>query len=224
MTPKEKKAGRRMSDAEVSGASAGTVFVAKQKREEGGVVCGAAEKLGLEARRVASIDDVNTHYDPVHPACIVADLAAVSHSTLELPEEVIESQPDCAVMIASAHILRDLEFALRSGAVTFLRLPCNPEKLGEAIRRAVAKDAMLQRRELQMQEIQDRVAKLTARERQVMDMIYNGNANKVIAGRLGVSLRTIEKIRQHVFEVMGADTAVDLVRILSSADYHAGEE
>jgi len=122
-------------------------------------------------------------------------------------------------MVASAFVTDDVECAFETGAVTFLRKPYTQEALLKAIARAVARDARYREECAANEEVLRRVATLDRRERRILAMIYNGFPNKVIARRLDVSIRTIEGDRHDIFEKFGADTAVDLVRILSHAGY-----
>ncbi|HEX7634051.1 MAG TPA: LuxR C-terminal-related transcriptional regulator [Noviherbaspirillum sp.] len=99
---------------------------------------------------------------------------------------------------------------LKRGAFDFFEKPFNGNKLMDRVlealtasRAAGASDA-----------VQARLASLSAREREVLDLILAGKMNKVIADELGISMRTVEVHRAHIFDKMNVKTAVELARLL----------
>jgi len=62
--------------------------------------------------------------------------------------------------------------------------------------------------------VQARLATLSVREREVLDLILAGNMNKVVADKLGISMRTVEVHRAHIFDKMQVKTAVELAGLL----------
>ena len=100
--------------------------------------------------------------------------------------------------------------SLKRGAFDFFEKPFNDNKLMDRVQEALqaSRDAAGQA------EIEQRLATLSAREREVLDLVLEGRMNKVIADMLGISMRTVEVHRAHVLEKMGVRTAVDLARLL----------
>ena len=100
--------------------------------------------------------------------------------------------------------------ALKRGAFDFFEKPFNDNKL---IDRVLA--AMTTSREAGVQAaVQSRLGTLSAREREVLDLILLGKMNKVIADQLGISMRTVEVHRAHIFDKMHVKTAVELAGLL----------
>ncbi len=100
--------------------------------------------------------------------------------------------------------------ALKRGAFDFFEKPFNDNKL---IDRVI--EAMTTSREAGVQAaVQTRLATLSAREREVLDLILIGKMNKVIADQLGISMRTVEVHRAHIFDKMNVKTAVELAGLL----------
>ncbi|RJG03722.1 response regulator transcription factor [Noviherbaspirillum sedimenti] len=99
---------------------------------------------------------------------------------------------------------------LKRGAFDFFEKPFNDNKLMDRVQEALAasRDAQVQA------QVQARLASLSARERKVLDLILAGKMNKVIADELGISMRTVEVHRAHVFEKMQVKTAVELAGLL----------
>jgi two-component system response regulator DctR len=99
---------------------------------------------------------------------------------------------------------------LKRGAFDFFEKPFNDNKLMDRVQEALA--ASLQASETAA--IQARLAGLSGREREVLDLILDGKMNKVIADQLGISMRTVEVHRAHIFDKMNVKTAVELARLL----------
>lgn len=100
--------------------------------------------------------------------------------------------------------------ALKRGAFDFFEKPFNDNKLMDRVEEALAAS----RAALAGVAVQQRLASLSAREREVLELILEGRMNKVIADQLGISMRTVEVHRAHIFEKMGVKTAVELARLL----------
>jgi FixJ family two-component response regulator len=103
--------------------------------------------------------------------------------------------------------------AMQRGAFDFLQKPFGDDDLAERIRRALARDRELRAAIGEKSQIRARLARLTPRERQVLELVASGKPNKVMAAELGVSQRTVEIHRAHVMKKMGASSLAQLVRM-----------
>lgn len=99
---------------------------------------------------------------------------------------------------------------LKNGAFDFFEKPFNDNKLMDRVQEALAASRAAGVRA----EVQARLAALSLREREVLDLILDGKMNKVIADQLGISMRTVEVHRAHIFDKMNVKTAVELARLL----------
>lgn len=99
---------------------------------------------------------------------------------------------------------------LKRGAFDFFEKPFNDNKLMDRVQEALAasRDASA------TAQVHERLATLSIREREVLDLILAGKMNKVIADELGISMRTVEVHRAHIFDKMNVKTAVELARLL----------
>ncbi|MES9869734.1 MAG: LuxR C-terminal-related transcriptional regulator, partial [Sedimenticola sp.] len=144
-------------------------------------------------------------------------------SGLELQELFIQQQINIPIIIITGH--GDVPMAVRAmkaGAVDFIEKPFNDELLLESIRNALLLD--VEQREVQAgrAEIASRLAHLTPRELEVMEMVTNGKSNKEIASALGVSAKTVEAHRARVMEKMEASSLAELVRMVISGNVYGG--
>jgi FixJ family two-component response regulator len=107
--------------------------------------------------------------------------------------------------------------AMKAGAVTFLCKPVERAELVTAVREALAYDAAVRAHQQEERVISMRLATLTPREVQVLDLVMMGLMNKQIAHKLGAAEKTIRKHRGRILEKMKASTATALVNMLASA-------
>ncbi len=103
--------------------------------------------------------------------------------------------------------------AMKAGAVDFIEKPFDDEVMLAAIREALARHESDAERRAAGAEIQARLARLSEREREVLDGLVAGKPNKIIAYDLGISARTVEIYRANVMTKMHADSLSSLVRM-----------
>jgi len=151
--------------------------------------------------------------------CIITDVRMPGLSGIELLRHLKDSDLKLPVIVITGH--GDVPIAVEAmklGAVDFFEKPFDGDKIIEAVQSALSdwqKDAD---RETERREVQDRLATLTPREREVLRALVAGNPNKVIAYDLGISPRTVEIYRANVMTKMKARSLSELVRLV----LHAG--
>jgi FixJ family two-component response regulator len=106
---------------------------------------------------------------------------------------------------------------MKAGAVDFIEKPFDDQALLDLIQKCIERDAQMRLREERHAEALTRLAALTPRERQVMEMVVAGGTNKVIAKHLKVSSKTVEAHRGRVMDKMLASNVAELVRIAMDA-------
>ena len=146
-------------------------------------------------------------------------------SGLELQEHFIKHQINIPIIIITGH--GDVPMAVRamkSGAVDFIEKPFNDELLLESIRNALSMDIEQRAAQAERAEIATRLANLTPREHEVMEMVTAGKSNKEIAQTLGVSAKTVEAHRSRVMEKMQADSLADLVKMAVAANIEVDDD
>lgn len=171
--------------------------------------------MGVESVGFHSAEEFLHAYEGRRPACLVTDVRMLGMSGVELQEELIRRGVKIPVVVMTAYASTQLTVrAMKNGAVTLLEKPCNENELWEAIRDALALDRSAVQMDEQQADARTRLATVTDKERLVLDCMVAGDANKVAARKLDVSVRTIENHRRRVFEKMGVDSVAELVRLV----------
>jgi len=152
-------------------------------------------------------------YDGSAAGCVVSDVRMPGLDGLQLLRRLreMESKAPVIVMTGHADVMLAVE-AMKAGAVDFIEKPFPDDRLLAAIEAALARREQVQQGG-KVAQIRERMASLTAREREVLDGLLAGHPNKTIAYDLGLSPRTVEVHRANVMTKMGASSLSELVRM-----------
>jgi two-component system response regulator FixJ len=176
------------------------------------------ESAGLAVETYASAEEFLAAYDPERPGCLVLDVRLRHSSGLDLQEDLRRRKAMLPIIILTGHgNVPTSVRALKAGAVDFLQKPISPKLLLERIRAALESDRQARELNSQRAVVLERLADLTPRERQVMDLLLAGKTSKEIAVAMKVSTRTVEGHRRTVLSKMDVSSAAQLVRIVLSA-------
>lgn len=191
-----------------------TVFIVEDDaavRDSLGVLLGLK---GYRTHAFTTAEDFLRVYQTQWGGCLLLDIRMPGMSGLDLQATLHGRGITLPVIMMTAHgDVPTVRTALKSGALDFLEKPVDPEALLTTIRTALNLDAAHRRAAQEAHAVEARFAKLTAREREVMDLIVSGCHNSEIAKRLNISPRTVEVHRARVMEKFEIDSVVDLVRI-----------
>lgn len=177
-----------------------------------------AELIDSIGRPVETFDSAQAFldaYDPARAGCLVLDVRMPGMSGLDLQERLNERQAILPIIFITGHgdVPMAVE-AMQRGATEFLQKPFRDQDLLERIELALAQDAQQRGAQRERQRILQHMDGLTAREREVMERVVAGAANKVIALDLGISQRTVEIHRANVMDKMSAKTLPELVSMV----------
>jgi RNA polymerase sigma factor (sigma-70 family) len=193
--------------------TAGTVYVVDDDpslRKALGRLCEAA---GLEVKTFASAREFLAHGAPANPACLVLDVQMPGLSGLDLQAELAARHIQTPIVFVTGHgDIPTSVRAMRAGAADFLTKPFGNQNVLEVIRAAISKDQQLRPLQAEKDALQQRLASLTPREREVFDRVVKGLLNKQIAGELGASEQTIKVHRRRVMEKMQVVSVAELVQ------------
>jgi FixJ family two-component response regulator len=153
-------------------------------------------------------------FDPNQPACLVLDVRMPEMSGLEVQQQLNRNGSMLPVILMTGH--GDIPMAvqaMKDGAFDFLQKPFRDQDLLDRINGALKQDAENRQMVERHADLKRRTESLTPREREVMALVVDGRANKVIAIDLGLSERTVEIHRANVMEKMRARSVAHLVKM-----------
>ena len=173
---------------------------------------------GIRVRSFASADAFLKSAPPLARACVVTDVRMPGMTGVELAEELRRRSAGTPVIVVTGHADVPLAIqAMKAGAADFIEKPFDDDVMITAIRDALARHSDEETAGAERQAVLDRIDSLSPREREVMDGLVAGQANKAIAFDLEISARTVEVYRANVMMKMQARTLSDLVRMVTIA-------
>jgi FixJ family two-component response regulator len=178
------------------------------------------DSVGYVPVPFASATDFLVQYDPNRAGCLVLDIRMPDMGGMELQQELASRGAFLPVIFITGH--GDVPMAvqaMKNGAFDFLQKPFGHQDLLDRVARALKADAEARHTLSQNEEIIRRHATLTPREKEVMEMIVAGQANKVIAMDLNLSERTVEIHRARVMDKMGTRSLAHLVRMAMALEH-----
>jgi len=190
------------------------------------VLRGLGRLLAAAGMKVAAFDSPREflgRLDPAAPGCLILDVAMPGLNGLELQQALAARGSALPVVFLTGRgdIPMSVQ-AMKRGAADFLTKPVDDEMLLATIRNALEKNRASRTAREELAQIEKRLAKLTARERGVLERVVTGRLNKQIAAELGTVEKTIKVHRAHVMQKMGVRTLADLVRLAGRAGIRTG--
>ena len=156
------------------------------------------------------------------PGCIVTDVRMPDMTGLELVQRLKALGRIDPIIVITGHADVPLAVeAMKAGVLDFIEKPFDNQRLLAAVRTALAREpgeAAAAQDDEAVRDISERLASLSMRERQVLDGLVAGHANKVIAYDLDISPRTVEVYRANVMTKMRARSLSELIRLVIAAD------
>lgn len=172
------------------------------------------ESQGIAVQTFASAAEFIDSYRH-GPGCLVLDLRLPGMSGLELQEYLKQRGIDIPVVFMSAHgDVSAAVSAIKGGAVDFIQKPFSYREVLSVIAKAFERDDELRRERALRARVNERLAALTEREREVMRLVVEGKQNKLIAAELDISVKTVEVHRAKVMEKTGAASVAELVQLM----------
>ena len=195
-----------------------TVFLVDDDASVRSALTRALNAEGFHVMSWASADAFLADYDPEKPGCLVADVAMPGTDGLQLQQLLTASDRSLPIVFitGNANVRMSVQ-AMRAGAVTFLPKPVRLSELAAAVREALDRDHTVRQRRATRAAIQSRLSALTARERQVFDLVVAGKMNKQIAAQLGAAEKTVKVHRGRVMFKMRVRSVAELVTLATQA-------
>jgi FixJ family two-component response regulator len=190
------------------------VYVVDDDRSVRDAVRKLISSVGLRVETFGSTREFLGAQRAEAPACLVLDVRLPDVSGLEFQRELSKANVQIPVIFITGHADIPMTVtAMKAGAIEFLTKPFRGQELLDAIQEGIAKDrAAIGERE-QMKDLLARYESLTAREKEVLQLVASGLLNKQVGAELGASELTIKTHRGRVMQKMMADSLADLVRM-----------
>jgi FixJ family two-component response regulator len=196
----------------------GTVYVIDDDAAVRESLALLVRSVGLESRTFVSAADFLAAFDAAMDGCLVVDIRMPGMSGLDLQQVLNERGCHLPLLFITGH--GDVAMAvraMRAGALDFIEKPFRDQELLDRINQALALSARQRSAFAQVEEVRARLSTLTTREREIMDRIVTGQANKVIAMDLGLSERTVEIHRAKVMTKTQVHSLAELVTLITRA-------
>ena len=191
-----------------------TVFVVDDDRAMRESLSWLLDSVGLRVRSYATAADFLAEHDPAQPGCLVLDVRMPGMSGLDLQAELARRGVELPTIVITGHAEVSMAVrAVKAGAIDFIEKPFSDQLLLDRVRQALEVDLEAREVRRRREDARRRLATLTAREREVLNLVVAGKANKEIASALGVSPKTVEVHRAHVMSKMCVDSLAELIRI-----------
>jgi two-component system response regulator FixJ len=177
------------------------------------------ESVGHRTHSYGSAAEFLDDFDQDQPGCIILDERMPGMSGHKMHEELLRRGSTIPIIMCTAHAEVQMAVdAMKRGAVTLIQKPFRDQDLLDAIEEALRRDSALRQRASQRRALASRLASLTPRQREVMNLMVRGNPNKTIAIELGISERTVELHRARVMRAMEVNSAAELAYLIAGSE------
>lgn len=173
------------------------------------------EVLDMRVSTYADATDFLADPEALNADVLLLDVRMPGMSGLQLQSLLNERQADLPILFISGH--GDIPMAvraMRAGALDFLQKPFNEQELLDWIQTAIQRRETARQQARDDADVKQRLQSLTPREREMLDAVMAGHANKVIAIDLGISIKTVEQHRGRMMAKLGARKVADLFHLL----------
>ena len=189
-------------------------FVVEDDLAVGQALCDLFEAAGIPALHFLTAEEFLRAWTPEMPGCLVLDVRLPGISGMELQTRIGKCEQQIPIIVMTAHgDIPMVRKALKAGAVEFLTKPFLGEELLQAVRQAFELDRSARQAYATAQSVRKRIASLSERERQVIELVTTGMTNPEIAERIRLSVVTVKLYRRLAMEKMQASSLAELVKM-----------
>lgn len=203
-------------------ASRPTVFIVDDDDAVRNSLQTLVESMDIQTCVFDNVQSFLDTYNPKQPGCLVLDVRMPQLSGLELQEYLKRQGIKTPIIFVSGHSTVAMAVrTLKAGAIDFLEKPFDDQALLDSIQRALACDRRARMDDQWRQNILQYLGQLSRREEEVLRLLIQGKANKVIAHEMSLSTKTIETHRAHIMRKLGVNSLAGLVWMaITSGEYH----
>ena len=197
------------------------IFVVDDDASVRDAISNLLEAVGLRTKSFASTEAFWKEARPDVPSCLILDVRLPGASGLEFQQTLIKNGFSVPIIFITAH--GDVPMtsrAMKAGAIEFLMKPFQKDELLAAVRLGLDRDRVRREHDSELSVLKAKVAQLSQREREVMDLVVTGLINKEIGARLGLSEVTVKIHRSRMMQKMEATSLAELVRMADKINPH----
>ncbi len=174
------------------------------------------ESVHLQVETFAGAIDFLNAYQPDRPGCLVLDVRMPGMSGLDLQAELAARDIALPIIVLTGYAeVNTAVQTLKMGAFDFIEKPFSQQLVLDRVRQAVEADIAARQSELEHAEIAARLARLTPRQREVLDRVMEGKVSKMIAAELGLSVKTVDVHRAQIMARLEAMSLPHLFQLMS---------
>ncbi|MGD9646129.1 MAG: response regulator transcription factor [Pirellulales bacterium] len=194
-----------------------TVFVVDDDDQLRESLCVLLAMLGHPINAFAGPDAFLRHYRREMAGCLILDIRMPRLSGVQLYEKLLKDGKRIPVIFITAHAdVTTAVAAMKTGAIEFLEKPFERATLVDRVEKALALDAQWRESDRAFAEVTERIARLTARDRETLNLIRTGLTNKAIAGRLQLTERAVEMRRSAIMRKLSVRTLSELIELAAT--------
>jgi len=200
-----------------------TIFIVEDDPHQSDYLTVLLESAHYNVKTYTEPDAFLNNCQPDQRGCVISDMLMPGMTGLEMLNSFSKYNITLPVIFITSHAdIAMVKTALKQGAVDFLEKPVNTVELLTAVQDALNQDAQIHARIQQIEATQSRLKELTAREREILDLLVAGHSNKQLARQLDLSLRTVETHRNNILKKMSVGSFSELLRmLLASPEPHS---
>ncbi|MGN6424416.1 MAG: response regulator transcription factor [Asticcacaulis sp.] len=193
------------------------VYVVDDDASVGEAVTDLLGSAGLTAHLFPSAEAFLQADRPDLPSCLILDVRMPGMSGLDLQRQLMALDQAMPIIFMTAHgDVPTSVRAMKAGAIEFLTKPFNDNDLLDAVHAGLEADKLYRCQCACLAQLQERFARLDAREKSILNLLVSGLLNKQVAGELGVSEITVKVRRRQIMQKMQAGSFADLVRMMET--------
>jgi len=169
---------------------------------------------GIRTQPFATAETFIETYRPEWTGCVLTDLRMPGMTGLELQTMLRERRMEVPVVVLTAHgDVATARAALKNGAFDFLEKPVDDAMLLDVLRNALRADRERRLAAATRSTTDQRIERLTEREREILALIAAGHQNRDVAAQLGISPRTVEVHKARIMEKLECRSLAELIRM-----------